>query len=266
MPTTAGLHYFKNESRNFARPPVLLIHGAGGHHLYWPAQIRRMRDQRILGIDLPGHGKSEGIGRDRIEDYVEDVVEFMHAAGLNAAIWIGHSMGGAIALRAALEHPRSVLALGLVSTAACLPVDPRVLDYASRETTFTLATQMIGQRSFSPAADARLQASAMERMQEMRPTVLHGDLVACESFDVSSRLGEIRVPTIIVCGEDDHMIEPGRLDSLQAGILGSDLRRLPGAGHMVMLERPGDTADILAPFAASIPYVPGSSGRSEAPD
>ena len=124
MPTAANLHYFTSGSQDYNRPPVLLIHGAGGHHLYWPPQIRRLSNHRVFAMDLPGHGQSDGIGRDRIEDYVDDVVAFMAAVGLNAAVWIGHSMGGAIALHAAVHRPRRVLALGLVGCGARMRVDP----------------------------------------------------------------------------------------------------------------------------------------------
>ncbi len=121
MPTAAKLHYFASRSSAYHRPPILLIHGAGGNHLYWPPQVRRVNDQRIFAMDLPGHGQSEGIGRDRIEDYVDDVLAFMAAVGLNSAVWIGHSMGGAIALCAAVHRPRKVLGLGLIGTGARMP-------------------------------------------------------------------------------------------------------------------------------------------------
>ena len=48
MPLAAGLYYFVHEPDNVARPPVILIHGAGGHHLYWPPQIRRLQGERII--------------------------------------------------------------------------------------------------------------------------------------------------------------------------------------------------------------------------
>ena len=59
------------------RPPVILIHGAGGTHLSWPPQIRRLSDEHIFAIDLPGHGKSGGAGRQSIDEYADDVIAFM---------------------------------------------------------------------------------------------------------------------------------------------------------------------------------------------
>ena len=109
MPVAAGLYYFAHEADNFSRPPVILIHGAGGHHLFWPPQIRRMHNQRIFAVDLPGHGKSEGVGHHTIDDYTFEILEFIKALKLNAVVLVGHSMGGAIALKAAMLSPKKVL-------------------------------------------------------------------------------------------------------------------------------------------------------------
>jgi pimeloyl-ACP methyl ester carboxylesterase len=260
MPAAARLHYFTSGSHSYDRAPVLLIHGAGGHHLYWPPQVRRISDQRIFAMDLPGHGRSDGIGRDRIEDYFDDVLAFMGAIGLNSAVWIGHSMGGAIALHAALYQPRRVLGLGLVGTGGRLRVDPTLMRHASREATFPALLKLIGERSFAGAADQRLKELAMQRMAEMRSTVLHGDLVACDAFDQTPRLAEILVPTIVICGADDRITPPGASELLHSRIPGSELLVIPDAGHMVMLERPEETANALGHFLNSIVYKPGVSG------
>jgi pimeloyl-ACP methyl ester carboxylesterase len=258
MPTTANLHYFASGSQDYDRAPVLLIHGAGGHHLYWPPQVRRISRHRIFAMDLPGHGQSGGIGRDRIEDYVDDVVAFMGGVGLNSAVWIGHSMGGAIALHAALSHPRRVLGLGIVGCGARLRVDPVILGYASRDATFPTALKLIGERSFSERSDGRLTQLAGQRMREMRSTVLHGDLVACDSFDVNARLGELHIPTLIVCGSDDRMVPPRNSEWLHSRIPGSELLVIRDAGHMAMLEEPEQTASALGRFIDAIPYKPGT--------
>lgn len=265
MPTAANLHYFTSGRQDYDRAPILLIHGAGGHHLYWPPQVRRMSNHRIFAMDLPGHGQSAGIGRDRIEDYADDVVAFMSEVGLNSAVWVGHSMGGAIALHAALHHPRQVLGLGLVGCGARLRVDPGILSRASQEATFATALNLISQRSFSDRSDPRLKELAVQRMGAMRSTVLHGDLVACEAFDENGNLGQLRTPTLIVCGGDDRMTPPWNSERLHSEILGSELLVIRDAGHMVMLEKPEETASALERFMATIPYRPGATRQETLP-
>ena len=77
---------------------MVLIHGAGGDHLFWPPEMRRLPDYRVITLDLPGHGKTEGPGCQSIQDYARDVAEFMDVASLSRAVFVGHAMGGAIAL------------------------------------------------------------------------------------------------------------------------------------------------------------------------
>ena len=114
MPTAAGLYYFAHGASDATRPPIILIHGAGGHHLSWPPQVRRLLGERIFAVDLPGHGKSAGVGRHTIEDYAAAILDFVAALKLSTVVLIGHSMGGAIALRAAIEAPGQVMGLGLL--------------------------------------------------------------------------------------------------------------------------------------------------------
>jgi len=111
--------------------------------------------------------------------------------------------------------------------------------------------------SFSPSTPERLIELASQRMGETRPSVLHGDLLACNVFDVTERIAEISQPTLVVCGADDKMT-PLRYSQYLAGTIPSArLEVIPNAGHMVMLEQPQAVADALATFLEGIPYHPG---------
>jgi pimeloyl-ACP methyl ester carboxylesterase len=83
MPIAGGLYYFAFPGDN---PPVVLIHGAGGTHLHWPAEIRRLPGRYVLAVDLPGHGKSIGCGLQTISAYTEAVLHWLEAVGLSRAV------------------------------------------------------------------------------------------------------------------------------------------------------------------------------------
>jgi pimeloyl-ACP methyl ester carboxylesterase len=258
MPVAFHLYYFASEADNFMRPPVILIHGAGGHHLYWPPQVRRLHDQRVFAVDLAGHGKSDGIGHHAIEEYTGEVLEFMTSLGLNAAVLVGHSMGGAIALEAAIRSPSRVLGLGLIGCGARLRVAAEILRRTSDPSTFSAAISLIGDLSFAPQTGSRLKELAAQRMAETRPSVLHGDFLACDGFDATGRLSQIAVPTLILCGAEDKMTPPKFSAFLHEKIVGAQLEIISRAGHMVTLEKPDQVAGMLARFLNEIPYRPGA--------
>lgn len=254
MPFAADLYYQAHREEETNKLPVVLIHGAGGSHLYWPSEVRRLAGFRVLAPDLPGHGKSTGRGQQSIAAYTQSVLNWLEATGLHQAVFVGHSMGSAIALTLALEAGEHVLGLGLVGAGAKLPVASALLEAASSPTTYQTAVETAAAWSFGPGAPVELTTLAARRMAETRQAVLYGDFLACEAFDLSDRLGEIKQPALVLCGEEDRMT-PLRYSQFLAGAMpGARLEVIPGAGHMVMLENPPAVAKALVDFLVSIPY------------
>ncbi len=257
MPTAAGHYYFADGVGELARPPVILIHGAGGNHLYWPPQIRRLPGERIFAVDLPGHGKSAGVGHHSIADYAAGIVDFMDELTLNRAVLVGHSMGGAVALEAAIRWPRRVLALVLIGTAAHLHVSRTLLHNASDPAKEAEAVHKVVEHSFAPETSARLKELAEQRMLEARSSVLYGDFLACDAFDATGRASHVFGPALVVFGSEDKMVPPAAGRLLASQMLQGRVEIVPGAGHMVMLEQPERLAALLSEFLTSLPYQPG---------
>jgi pimeloyl-ACP methyl ester carboxylesterase len=256
MSFSAGMYYFPHGSEDLFRPPVILIHGAGGTHLSWPPQVRRLQDQRLLALDLPGHGKSERVGRQHITEYASDLLAFMDELRLPHAILVGHSMGAGIALTLALDAPSRVLGLGLLGASPQLEVSPDLLRAASLPSTFRAAVHMVTVYSYGPQADARLVELAEQRMAETRHSVFYGDFLACNSFNVMDRVGRVTAPTLLLAGDRDKMTPLRYARFLQEQIVGSRLEVLPGAGHMLMLEQPDIVAALLLEFLNAFPDLP----------
>lgn len=257
MPIAAGIYYFAHEAENMTRPPVILIHGAGGTYLNWPPQVRRLVGQRMFALDLPGHGKSAGIGRQSIAEYARDVVAFMQALKLRSAVMVGHSMGSAIALTLALQFPKRVLGLALLGGGAKLRVSPAILESVATPNTFLAGVQMITEFSYSTQSDPRLKELGAQQMASTRPPVLYGDFLACDAFNVLDSLSRIHVPTLILVGAEDRMTPPKYSEVLHAQIAGSCLKIIPNAGHMLMLEQPHAVAAALDEFLQTISFEAG---------
>jgi len=257
MPSAAGLYYFAHEEEEITRPPVILIHGAGGTNLFWPPQVRRLPGQRILAVDLPGHGRSEGVGHQLISDYADNILDFMRARNLRAAVMIGHSMGSAVALSLAIDFPQRVIGLGLLGSGARLRVAPGILESAANPASFQNAIQLVTENSYAAHTETRLKELASRRLAETRPTILYGDFLACNAFSVTDQLSRISAPTLILCGAEDRMTPLKLAETLRDQIGGARLEVIPQAGHMLMLEQPGLVAESLMRFLEQIPYRPG---------
>jgi pimeloyl-ACP methyl ester carboxylesterase len=203
---------------------------------------------------LPGHGKSEGTGRQDIAEYGKAIYEFMKAIRLSAAVIVGFSMGSAIALSLALQYRKRVIGLGLIGSGAKMRVAPSLLEMAATPSSHQATVQTVIDNSYSSTADPRLKELAIEQMMEARQAVLYGDFLACDAFDVMERVDKIRVPTLLVCGSEDRMTPPNRSEYLQAQIERAKLHIVNEAGHMVMTEQPDEVASQLSEFLNQIPY------------
>lgn len=248
MPYQNGSYYYAYHAQDKDRVPLVLIHGAGGDYLHWPVQIRRLSGFRVYALDLPGHGKSEGHGLQSIANYAEVMVEWLNEMEIPKAVLIGHSMGSAIALWLAIHHPQRVWGLGLIGSGPRLPVNSTLLEETGYTSTFPTAVDKIIKWSFSAHTDRKLIETAKERMLQTRPSVLHGDFLACDRFNIEDQIHQISAPTKILCGGDDKMV-PYRLSKqLVDGIPDADLEVIPETGHMLMIEKPEALVSRLRPF------------------
>lgn len=252
MPILTGI-YFQQYKKHAGggKHPVVLIHGAGGSHLYWPANIRRLAGYEVYALDLPGHGRSPQTRQESIQAYAESIVEWMAAAGLQQAILIGHSMGSAIAMTLAIESPRLIAGLGLLGSGARLKVNPQILEQIGDAEAFPAIVHKITQWSFSSQAPEILTSLAEKRLSEAGPQVLQGDFWACNAFDIRDNLATITQPTLIICGQEDKMTPVQESRYLAENIPNARLALIPEAGHMLMLEKPERVAHLLDDFLST---------------
>ena len=244
--------YYRLSANDLAgrKPPLVLIHGAGGTHMHWPAALRRLADRTVYAIDLPGHGKSKGSGRDSIDAYREVVYAFCQALNLDRIVLAGHSMGSAITLDFALHYPQRLAGIILVGSGARLRVAPAILDGIRSD--FPATAKLIAEWTHDPHAAEQLKRMYVQRLLENDPNVLYGDFFACDHFDLRADLPRIQTPVLVLCGTTDQMTPVKYSEFLVQNLPNARLALLPGAGHMVMLEAPEDTAAAAEEFLGEV--------------
>ncbi len=231
---------------------MILLHGACESSSFWKAQIDELQEQHhLVLLNLPGHGQSAKPGEEvSIPMYTEIVKEAINGLELKSPVVAGHSMGGAIAMTLAVEHPKLPRGLILANTGAKLGVLPEIL--AGLETDFaeTIRDLVAPRELGSVQADQLLEWISNE-MVLTDPAVGLEDFLACSRFDLRTRLKEIKVPSLVIAGDQDKLTPMKWGVYLNDNIADSELTLIPGTGHLTMLERPETFNQVLKEFLSS---------------
>lgn len=239
--------------------PVVLLHGLLTDSRVWDPVVDDLsRDHLTLAVDAPGHGASPA----RTAPYtLDDEVAGLAAAvddlvGGEPAVWVGHSMGGMKAMRMALDHPRLVRGLVLVSTQPYEEPPSSAEPYlAMVETIRTYGmsddlAQIVGRlnfhKTFLATPDAQRWIAHFRRLTADR--IEHACVSVYRRDDVSGRLPEITVPVLVVHGAADVPIRVRVARRYSRLLPKARLVELPDTGHTPPCERPAELAALVRDF------------------
>ena len=230
-----------------SQPTIVLLHGAGFDHTTWALHSRWFAHHGfgVLAPDLPGHGRSSGPPLPTIAGMADWTASLLNAAGAARARLVGHSMGSLIALETAARHPAKVSGLSLIGTAATMTVGPDLLKAAEADDHSAIDMVSIWGLGFqaelggSLAPGLWMHAGAQRILEQCRPGVLFNDLSACNAYQGAlAAAAQITIPATLILGERDMMTPARAGKTLAAALPNSRIVVLPGAGHMIMVERP----------------------------
>lgn len=230
---------------------ILFIHGAGGGHFVWTYQKTYFQKEfNPIILELPGHGRSDGNGREDIDMYSYDVFCFIKHMNISNIFLVGHSMGGAIVQKMALSHPELIKGIVLVSTGARLRVAESILNGIKNN--FKEIIPKLVCFAYSKNASEKLIQEGIENLKRCRPEVLYKDFLACDRFDLLEEIKNIKLPTLIICGLEDKLTPVKYSQYLHQKISGSKLEIITGSGHMVMMESPQIFNETLKKFIINL--------------
>lgn len=253
-------------------PPLVLVHGLGGAAANWAGAARLLaRRHRLLLPDLPGHGRSAPLaaacGLASFADRVALLAEREEAA---PAPVLGHSLGGAVAVRLALRHSWAVEALVLFASSGLLgfPRWRRAAMAASR--VLRPAGRYLASNRGEVARRARLRRVAFGGWGAVDPAALSPaaalgflEAAALELDTAAARralvaesyreeLHELACPVLVVWGARDRLV-PLEVGFEYARRLRAPLRTLPAAGHLLIGEYPEECARLVEEFLDGLP-------------
>jgi 3-oxoadipate enol-lactonase len=238
--------------------PVLLIMGhAYGSEMWHRTAPALAASYRVLRFDNRGVGRSfDPPGPYPVPLMADDALAVLDAASAASAHVYGVSMGGAIALQLALDHPGRVRSLTLGCTAASAEGASHGALLTRVRTLLPAAVlnRMASKLLYGPGTTASRRAEDHEIVRRTRSSGRgrRGQITGLASFDVTSRLGEIRIPTLVMHGALDRIVPAANAQRLADGIAGARLVIFPDAGHAYMTDAAQAANQEVLDFLAGI--------------
>ena len=241
--------------------PVVLVHGLADDHRAWRRVVAPlMLTRRVVLYDLRGHGGSPlGDADGSLAQLGADLVELLDAAAIERATIAGFSLGGTIAMRAALDAPDRVSALALIGTSSRVNSAARGW-YEERAALVANADSELRATLDKDTEDVyRNRPEEIEaglRIRRESTTDPRGFANACLAMaslneaPLDGELDAITQPTVIVAGDNDQHCPPRASEIIAEKIEGSTMRVLDDTGHPLPVERPDEVAEAIEEVSA----------------
>jgi pimeloyl-ACP methyl ester carboxylesterase len=261
MPTCGRIHYLEALPPPSAtrRGTLLLLHAFPVNARIWEPQfVLAGRGWHVVAPHVRGaDGAYDDRPVDTIGDYADDIIELLDSLRIEQAVIVGLSMGGYVAFALMRAAPARIAGLILADTKA--EADNEEGLAARRKTLELLEAQgveavadgliprLLGEttRASRPQVVERVRALAKANS----PESIAGMVRALMSRpDSTPLLPAIRVPTLVIVGEEDVITPPESALTMHARIAGAELERIPNAGHLSSLEQPETFNAVLARF------------------
>ena len=235
--------YYQHRAGDKLPGSLLFIHGSGGSHEMWSHQMNLGINSIVL--DLPGHGQSGGNAETSISECAARVADFLLEIQLPRPIYlVGHSMGAAIAITCALNHPEGLGGIILIGAGQRMKVMPTLLDALRQGQNDPGFIRM----AFSPQTSSAIVDEMVKTYAAVAPSILYADFNACNDFDVSQELGKISLPALVIIGAEDKLTPLKLSQYLCNNINNCTLEIISDAGHFVMLEKPEEVNRLISKF------------------
>ena len=240
---TSDGHAIGYEEAGGGGTPIVFLHGVGSDKSVWSPQLDHFgKTRRTIAFDYPGYGDSdpapEGTSRD---DYAAVILYAMTKLGIAKAHICGLSLGGVVAIAMHHRAPERCASLILADTFAVHPEGRAIYDrsIAGSRDLLAMAKARVDVLLAQPA-DPDVRSEVVATMSRIDPAAYRIGAEAVWLADQRERAAAIRVPTLILVGDQDTVTPPSLSEELVAIIPHAKLQMIAGAGHLANLEKPDD--------------------------
>lgn len=262
--------YFKQSGTKGKGPEILLLHGFGSSTFTWRKNLEALGQfAHVTAIDIKGFGLTEKPkdGQYHEAAYARHVVAVMDALGIQNALLVGSSMGGAIAARIALEHPDRVQGLILVDAARPYSrldfegagVNTAIFKRKSSPLAVAMVRTLISRDQIAKmlksvyedrenVTDAMIDAYYLPTIMEGAPEALLAMVNPPADTAQPISMNELKCPVTIVWGQKDNVIPVRAGHQMARDIPGSQLVIWHDAGHLPHEDRPDDFNRLVQDF------------------
>lgn len=252
MPFCAEIYYrqYKGEREGFS-VPVLLLHGGGSTHLGWPSDLRRLPNQNIFAIDLPGHGQSKQPACSSLEGLINRLKDFIACLGFFNVIIIGFSLGGALALQFSALFPERIRKLAVISCGTRFFIPDEIMSHLRPPVNTIKAAQVFSQAAFHPSTTPAFRRKIIEPLHNFNPSVMAADFHMGRVFRLAFPTKPMKTPCLFIGGADDKISPPHSTHLLTHFSTQTRVEIIEDAGHMVLYEKTRQVRDLLVSFLGS---------------
>jgi 3-oxoadipate enol-lactonase len=243
--------------------PIVFLHPFSTNGYIWYFQIFPLaQTNQCVIIDERGHGRSDKPQQGyAIAKMAKDVTAVLDALAIDAAVLVGNSIGGMIAMQCSLDYPDRVLGNVIVSSVTGLTQHMPAEAQAAFQQDYEGAFLRLFEGAVSPKTKQErgeildlLQAQFMVEANFPRHvfTSSRQDPEGVFNWDITDRLKDIHQPTLVLAGEADQALPIEVNKILAENIPGAELRVIKDVGHFYQLEKPREFTDVVRQFATKI--------------
>ncbi len=237
------------------RTPIVFLHGVGSDKSVWRPQLDHFAaERRAVAFDYPGYGDSDPVPEETTrDDYASAVIGAMRSLGLARAHICGLSLGGVVAIAIHAADAEACTSLILADTFASHHDGQAIYDRSMTASSDmrALAEARVDVLLAQPA-DPEVRSEVIATMSRIDPAAYCTGAAAVWLADQRTRVGEMRLPVLVLCGSEDRITPPALSHELARLIPGAQNETIERAGHLSNLERPDEFNTLVGAFIRGV--------------